>query len=72
MLFLTQLKHYIIVGIYLLVTLVSAQDETQILEHQEQRKVLENISRLLIDNYVLKDIGQACADFLNGERRRKF
>lgn len=47
------------------------QDVSQILSEEEQDKILEKISQLLTDNYVLKDVGQVCADFLEEQIENK-
>jgi tetratricopeptide (TPR) repeat protein len=49
---------------FLFFSSVTGQDTSQLLNEEEQEKILNKISQLLIDNYVIKDVGQACADFL--------
>ncbi len=49
---------------------VTGQDTSQILSEEEQNKILEKINQLLTDNYVLKDVGQVCADFLEEQMEK--
>ena len=43
---------------------LNGQDSSPLLGEQAQEQILDKISRLLIDNYVSKEIGETCAEFL--------
>jgi C-terminal processing protease CtpA/Prc len=45
-------------------SLAIGQDSSAMLKEEMQEKVLKKIGQLLRDNYVLEDVGQACAEFL--------
>jgi hypothetical protein len=49
---------------FFIFTPLTAQDSAPLLNNKMKEQTLEKISSLINDNYVSKEIGQACAEFL--------
>jgi len=57
-------KHFITIFIVLVMSLISSVKGQALLNKEQQGKILDKIGQLLIDNYVMQDVGMACAAFL--------
>ena len=60
--------HILIFSIALLLSIiapVSGQDSSPLLNEKMQKETLNKIGQLIRDNYVSKEIGQTCSDFLS-------
>jgi len=49
---------------FLLLSSVTAQDSSPLLSEEMQEQILRKMSQLLRDNYVSKDMGQICSEYL--------
>jgi tetratricopeptide (TPR) repeat protein len=54
-----------------MISMVRGQDSPLLLNEEQQEKILNKMSQLLRENYVFKDIGQACSDFLEEQRENQ-
>jgi tetratricopeptide (TPR) repeat protein len=61
--------HALLLALFL--SLTSPATGQELLNKDQQDKILEKISQLLIDNYVIQNIGEACAAYLEKQREEQ-
>ena len=57
-------EHFVLFSVVVLISFFSTVCGQELLDKEQQHIILEKISRLLMNNYVLKDVGEAYAVFL--------